>query len=490
MESFLKACGATGPLFLQVEGRTSDEAQRKILDQPFALIGRDHRADLSLAGEQVSRRHAYLQIIGGTAFCVDLESRTGTHWDGQSRNFGWVYHDQVMRVGKHRVRLVNPASDGELEVLKSANPFNPANQEIAVFPSAALDIRNGSADSILWPLNRPLVLVGSSLECKIRLHGAGISRIHCSLVSTPRGVWAVDLRSPSGIFVNDKRVRFARLVNGDLLRIGSFSLRFCRKALAGKDHPVEVVQVEQGAHPPGDSTRKTTRHVAKEREAGALVPASAQNEGALAPALQQFAQMQNQMFDQFQQGMMMMFQMFSALQKEHMDFVRDEMSRIEEVSREMQEVQREMMKYATGAAPVVIPPSGASIPTRAEEPRRYTGRAPATPSSPMRTESVHADGNGKETRPAPPRPQTKKPLDDSNPNLPASEKHPLENPAPEKSAPQKPTPETPDRAPATSPPPPDAPPADIHAWLCERMANLQEERQTRWQKILGFFSKK
>ena len=27
---------------------------------------------------------------------------------------------------------------------------------------------------------------------------------------------------------------------------------------------------------------------------------------------------------------------------------------------------------------------------------------------------------------------------------------------------------------------------DVHAWLCQRFASLEQERQTRWQKLLGF----
>lgn len=494
MESFLKACGANGPLFLQLEKRASEEPQRKILDQPFAVIGRDQRADLTLFGEQVSRRHAYLQVIAGTVFCIDLESRTGTHWDGQSRSFGWVYHDQVIRVGKHKIRLVNPAEDGELEILKVSNPFNPATPEIPTYPSTALEIRSGSNSPILWALNRPLVLIGGALECKVRLHGAGVARIHCSLVSTPRGVWVVDLRSPGGVYLNDKRVRFGRLVNGDMFRVGSFSLRFCRKSLPVKDQPVDVFEVENDTRGNGEPSELKTESQGSNTDgsdAGALVPAAAPSagsmEGALAPVIQQFAQMQTQMFDQFQQSMMMMFQMFSALHKEHVDFVREEMSRIQEVTREIQELQREIVKLAPAGSP---PPEPG--PLQSEEMRRFTVKSIPTPPVPASSTPNHdavnhhgAHAADLRTQPSPNSSKQKEKRDEKD----RREEPRLEEPRQEERNRNHQEERKPELAAATAPPP-DAPPGDVHAWLCERVAALQEERQTRWQKILGFFSKK
>ena len=79
MKSFLTACGLADPLQLVVESQSAEEGELRLLHQPFALIGRDPRADLVLDHARVSRRHVYFQVIEGRAFWVDLESRTGTH---------------------------------------------------------------------------------------------------------------------------------------------------------------------------------------------------------------------------------------------------------------------------------------------------------------------------------------------------------------------------------------------------------------------------
>ncbi|HXG10517.1 MAG TPA: hypothetical protein VNK04_12215, partial [Gemmataceae bacterium] len=51
-----------------------------------------------------------------------------------------------------------------------------------------------------------------------------------------------------------------------------------------------------------------------------------------------------------------------------------------------------------------------------------------------------------------------------------------------------PAPADPPPAPATNGPPGANAPtnAEIHAWLSQRIAAIQQERETRWQKIVNF----
>ena len=92
MKSFLAACGITDSLRLVIEAESAGAGELRVLSQPFAIIGRDPRADVILDHPQVSRRHVYVQIVEGHAFWVDLESRS-------VRPFGWPVA---------KVRLVEP----------------------------------------------------------------------------------------------------------------------------------------------------------------------------------------------------------------------------------------------------------------------------------------------------------------------------------------------------------------------------------------------
>ena len=90
MKSFLTACGLVDPLQLVVDSLEAEGSELRLLHQPFALIGRDPRADLVFDHAQVSRRHVYFQVIEGRAFWFDLESRTGIRADGELQKSGWL----------------------------------------------------------------------------------------------------------------------------------------------------------------------------------------------------------------------------------------------------------------------------------------------------------------------------------------------------------------------------------------------------------------
>jgi hypothetical protein len=160
------------------------------------------------------------------------------------------------------------------------------------------------------------------------------------------------------------------------------------------------------------------------------LPNAAIVQDLLVPVTQQLGMIQHQMFEQFQQAMMMMFQMFGKLQQEQLGVIRDEMEHLRELSKEVLILQKELAKHPQGA------------PNRP----RSTGPAPGP-------RAASAAGPHK----------------------------PVSPPAPDgkERAPEKPLPL-----------PHGQPAKDMHAWLIERLATLQEERQTRWQRIMSFLTGK
>ncbi|MGH7226180.1 MAG: FHA domain-containing protein, partial [Gemmataceae bacterium] len=219
-EEFFQACGARDPLVLEIERQGQSGTVRHILSLPFALIGRDERADLRLDDKRVGSRHAYLQVVAGQLWYVDLGSRAGTH--GQPDQLA-----ALLRRGQHLpidpfvVRLAEGGSSADATAYL-ANPLTSDSYDPSALPRVGLDFREGTAKQPLWMVDRVLTLVGSSVLCKVRLHSPTVSRTHCALLHTPTGMWVIDLLGREGIRVNDTAVRWARLEDGDELRIGQF----------------------------------------------------------------------------------------------------------------------------------------------------------------------------------------------------------------------------------------------------------------------------
>src|SRR6266849_6165959 len=104
LEYFMEACGVLGPLQLSVERFGRPEGGRRILQRPYGLIGRDPGTCVPLVEPQISRRHAYIQFLGGRLFCLDLGSRTGVHWNQEAKKSGWLEPTQSIRVGTYTIR--------------------------------------------------------------------------------------------------------------------------------------------------------------------------------------------------------------------------------------------------------------------------------------------------------------------------------------------------------------------------------------------------
>lgn len=498
MKSFSDACRLVEPLQLVVEAAGEPDVGVRVLHQPFALIGRDPRADVPLEHRLVSRRHVYLQVVEGHAFWIDLESRLGTLGSGRPRKYGWLTRDEAMRIGPYELRRATRARPvGWDERLPEAVPLVSRSYGAVPWPDVGLEFLNGPSRSALWPMNRVVSLVGSAAGCKFRLADPSVSQFHCSLVRSPTGLWVVDLLG-GGVEVNNTAVRYAMLEDDDVLSIGRYRIRVrSRLALEG---PRPEASRERGTSrslsllrtPPPNSTMIAAARVDDENDVVvraqpiAVIPAEVQGAGmgdsasVLVPLMNQFGIMQQQMMDQFQSAMGMLVDMFGSLQREQMDLIRQELDQLREVTREFQDLKAELASFSRDRA--VESPSPSVSPAASAE-----AAAPSKPVAPAETPRYER----KVVKPAPEaaEPATSPVVDSSQPApLSQAVTEGIETPtrrATVGNVDQK----TGARATTGRPRPektprPEGADADVMLWLNQRIATLQVERESRWQKIL------
>lgn len=70
------------------------------------------------------------------------------------------------------------------------------------------------------------IVIGRSRECGIRLADPNVSRRHAEIRNEEGAYWVVDLGSTNGMEVNGRRLRRARLSEGDVITMGSTELVF------------------------------------------------------------------------------------------------------------------------------------------------------------------------------------------------------------------------------------------------------------------------
>ena len=427
LAEFAAECGLVRPFRVEVSLKGDTATQVHEFRQPFLLVGRRSGSDLLLDHWLVSRRHAYLQLIDGRFYCVDLGSRTGTHGGDATERAGWVDPIRAIQIGPYSVRPELPV---------------PGEPQDYVLPVVSWTIPSRDGEAAQWTMNRGLALIGKSPACKIRIVGPEVSRFHCGLVLTTSGVWAIDLLSQRPILVNGQPVRFARLQPGDELTIGDQVLvpdyNLARVGGRGPRSPfLASTPLPDAAldHLPALIPTVESPNQLWAAPGSFSLPEGVESR-AIDPTVnhlvQQFGAMQQQMFDQFHQTMMMMFEGFAALHRETSGSIRQEFEEVRRLSQEIETLREETSKLA--------------------EATTMSFQAPAF----LKADQHQKLPTNGHASPGPPKP-----------------------PLPEPSA--KPQPKV-------TPPLPD-PHVDIHAQLCDRLNSIAAERQTRWQKILGMMAK-
>jgi pSer/pThr/pTyr-binding forkhead associated (FHA) protein len=530
MKSFLAACGVDDSLQLIVKSHSTNESKLRPLYQPFAIIGRDLRADLTLDHSQVSRRHVYLQVVEGRAFWVDLESRTGTRSERESQKSGWLEGNRVLRVGPYVIRRVTgdhpPVAKSARRELPKDTPLLAQACNHAPLPEVALEFLNGPSQSMSRPVHRVLSLIGSASGCKFRLTDPSVSRFHGSLLQTPAGVWIVDLLGQKGITVNEVPVRSSRLVEGDVVRIGRYQIRIrCRLQNQGSGSRLFDLgraalvrrSPRQDRDPPGvklpDWTMAATSFEpmlggAKEvhgslptqldpslpkielMASNVAIPVNLTHSGLtdslLVPLVNQFGLMQQQMFDQFQQAMAMIVQMFGTMHRDQMEVIRTELDRLHELTEEFHALKQELAdRSQVRAEPELSERSHDST-----SPDRSAGTSELSATPPMAVRSEPSNNLAAERNsPAPGISPGLRVTDNQDQQLSAELQCPPVLPlssSPLTTHPSEQLQRSDLRPPAR---PSDASHAadsdrDTVVWLHQRIMALHDERESRWQRIL------
>jgi hypothetical protein len=167
--------------------------------------------------------------------------------------------------------------------------------------------------------------------------------------------------------------------------------------------------------------------VLRGREEGLLVPAGGLERGgeaALAPLVQHFTALQQHMFDQFQQTMVMLVRMLSSMHEQQVSLIRDELRQFQKATEELQRLQQQLGEARAPAAPAPVSPPDGRLAGAGPRPQPAPAEVPA-PAGWLRQPEAVAGQEG-----------------------------------------------------VTG--------DGVHAWLNQRIAEVQSERQSSWQRILGF----
>lgn len=448
MNSFLSACGATGPLQLSIECQGAPRAEVVAFDQPFLLIGRDPNSDLHFPHAEVSDRHVYLQVVGGHLCYVDLGSRSGTYLEGRCLRSGWLPLNKTLRIGPYRIRLIGGIAEEPARAASAAGA-GPAGIGLPPLKDAApapltLELSHRGIRPSTCPLHGELTLVGSSTDCDVRVLDPSVSNYHASLLRTPDGVWVVDLLGLAGVTVNGQPVRYARVDDGDELRLGQSLVRVGQRSNAADEpdteEPVETAGLPVAA---ADSIPRT--------RPGEVMDAF------LAPLVDQFRIMQRELFDQLRVELAAelsrsgaeLLRELTAAHHEHIRSLQQQLDQFQRLNQELDTIKTGLVADADS----LRDRGGPGLATR---PARL---GTATAVNPLRPFTLN----------------TKRTCDDEVREAESEGERPL-------AAAFAITPSETERQDEPGDPPITT--EEAHAWLYQRISMIQDEQQGRWRKLL------
>ena len=196
----------------------------------LTTIGRSRDCDIFLEDISVHRKQASIMRTVAGFVLRDDHGKGDSFVNGQSIKEQLLKHGDQLLFGA--TKLVFYGNEGtrpfqlassrghELHVMKRADPSSSA---IAQF-----DLM-----TIRGTVRRYEVLsemtIGRSRECDIFLEDLAVSRLHATIHQLPDGGFDIeDHRSATGTFINGLRITRYRLLEGDIVQIGSSRFTFRR----------------------------------------------------------------------------------------------------------------------------------------------------------------------------------------------------------------------------------------------------------------------
>jgi pSer/pThr/pTyr-binding forkhead associated (FHA) protein len=209
--AFRQDCGLHSPFEVQVLSPGQTDWQSSRFNRPFVMIGRDPLCDLVLDHDDVSRRHACIQIVNGIPTICDLGSRHGICKEGRHLQKSELRRNDTVELGPISIRVVMPEDASAVSI--------PRAERIALdFVNHRRRAKGG------WVVDQSVTIIGASKPSKVRLEHPSVSRVHCMLVRASRW-WLVNLGSQVGTLIDEKYVEFAPISIGTVLRVGNFRIR-------------------------------------------------------------------------------------------------------------------------------------------------------------------------------------------------------------------------------------------------------------------------
>jgi pSer/pThr/pTyr-binding forkhead associated (FHA) protein len=190
-----------------------------LLQRPMN-IGNDKKSDILVEETGVERRHARLTRGERGPTIWDVGTDIGVLVNGVRKTSCELRAGDLIKMGEALLlALLEPQAGAVIP-----EPLSPTLIEGE--PVAKLHVDQGLRRGETFYMSRRPLVIGRHRLAGVRLEDRRVAPFHIHLAPTPSGIRITDLKSSSGVRINDKTVTEALLRTGDLIEIGEAHLRF------------------------------------------------------------------------------------------------------------------------------------------------------------------------------------------------------------------------------------------------------------------------
>ena len=176
-------------MIVSIDGVVIKEVQ---LTKDRTTLGRRPYNDIVIDNLAVSGEHAVLQMTGADVHIEDLNSTNGTYINGKAVKKQLLKHNDVIEVGKHKIRFFNEHAGPGFEKTMVIKSPQLAAAEPPVVKGAAIKVLSGAAAGrevtlvkVVTTIGKPGVAVASITR---RPHGYVVTFVEGSSKPTLNGV--------------------------------------------------------------------------------------------------------------------------------------------------------------------------------------------------------------------------------------------------------------------------------------------------------------
>lgn len=191
-------------------------------------IGRSRDCDIFLEDLAVHRKQASIHFTSRGYVLRDANGNGDSFVNGQPTREWLLKEGDVLRFGHTQMIFFGHEGTRPFPLPTSRGRESLLGKKPGPSAIARLDISNARGMVRSFDMQGEMT-IGRSRECDIFLEDLAVSRLHATIREVAGGGYEIeDHRSATGTFVNGMRIMRYRLLEGDIVQIGTSKLTFKR----------------------------------------------------------------------------------------------------------------------------------------------------------------------------------------------------------------------------------------------------------------------